>query len=471
MKKKYFLVLFFLLISLPMLFAHKFAKYNIVIDSDCGIDDFRAITYFLASADFNINAITTTDGVLEPQQGGNYLYELLKIYKHEGIKIAVGKNINASKKYSNHALNYWKKFFKNIENQQFESSETVLYNAISQNRNKTIIIALGPLTNISELIENNKDIIPKIDYILWYSDYEDLPKGYNYEQNKTAFAQIQKYNIPLKCVSANALKFSSTFTADCKTLNTKYSTTIINFFNTNDLTEFNLWDDLLPLYILYPLQFKEVLILNQITKITPTQNSYYENLILSILNTNKKDAGVVFNEIPIEGFFIQKDVKEILDTIINRYGYVEYKLVALTSEIHSHLGIYSIVGAKMGLRIMEYLHCGLDEINIESFAGDQAPLSCLNDGIQVGTGATIGYGAILINKNIEPHAEVVVNYNNRKISFKVNLVLIAEIEQNISEIIKQYGFNTDMYWIKLREQAIIYWKILDRYEIFVIKEL
>ena len=470
MKINFVSLLFFLFFCINSnLCAHKFAKYNIVIDTDCGLDDFRAITYFCASADFNINAITTTDGVLEPQQGANYLSELLKIYHHEGIKIGIGTKNNASKKYSTHALPLWQKFFSNNENKEFSKSDDLLYNAIKNNQNKTIIIALGPLTNISQLIDNHRDIIQYIDYILWYSNFNDIPQGYNYEQNKTAYENICNNRIMLKCLSAKDINFSKTFSADCETINTKYSTTLNKFFD-KKLSDFSLWDDLLPLYILYPSLFKESFEANKVVKITTKEDAIYEDLILSILNTNKKDAGIVFNEVPSEGYFIQKDVKEFCGTIIDNYGYVEYKLCALTSEIHSHLGIYSIIGAKMGLRIMEYLHCGLDEIKIESLAGTMPPLSCLNDGIQVGTGATIGYGAISVRKTEATYPQIIVNYNNRKINIKLKNNIYKEISEKIQEIVNIYGLNSDMYWVKLREQSILYWRDLDRYMIFEINE-
>lgn len=67
MKFKLFLILLLALLCFAQTsFAHKRAKYNIVIDTDSGIDDFRAITLFCASRDFNINCITTVDGVFGP---------------------------------------------------------------------------------------------------------------------------------------------------------------------------------------------------------------------------------------------------------------------------------------------------------------------------------------------------------------------------------------------------------------------
>ena len=196
----------------------------------------------------------------------------------------------------------------------------------------------------------------------------------------------------------------------------------------------------------------------------------YENLFLTILNSERRDAGVVFNEIPTSGFLVSKDVLPNVDTIISIYGYDEYKLVALSSEIHSHLGTYSIIGAKMGLRVMEYLHVGLDEIRIESLAGNKPPISCLNDGLQVATGATMGYGAFSVSVNEEIFPGAIIYHNNRKIKISLKEEIFSTIKNDLSLMVQQYGYNTDMYWAELRNYSIEIWKNYNRYDIFDIKE-
>lgn len=471
MKRILFFSYFLLIFSSS--FAHKYAKYNVVIDSDCGIDDFRAITYFLASKDFNVNAITTVDGVLTPIEGAEKIYQILSLYHHEGVLIGKGENRNASKKYSSHAKKYWKNFLQRKETKEYKSAEELLFNAINNNYNPTIIVAMGPLSNIYRLLIKQAEIGKKISYILWYSDFEyNVPKGYNYEEDIEAYNFIQKTAIPLKILSTNDYVVpASFFLEDCKELKTKYSQNISKFFsNSEKEKKYFLWDDFLPLFIIYPQLFQKRDISNTISLINIKKDTPYENLILTILNSEKRDAGVIFNEIPSSSFYMIKDISAIVDTLISLYGYDEYKLVSLSSEIHSHLGTYSILGAKMGLRIMEFLHVGLNEIKIESYAGSTPPISCLNDGLQIASGATMGYGAFSLNNNAPIFPEAVVYYNKRKIRIKLKEDIFRTIQSDISKLIKQYGLNTDMYWSELRTQSIGYWKNYSRFNIFDIIE-
>ena len=159
---------------------------------------------------------------------------------------------------------------------------------------------------------------------------------------------------------------------------------------------------------------------------------------------------------------LSADVAPIAEQVIQKYGYIEYKLVLLTSEMHSHLGIYSIIGAKMGLRILEYLHVGLDEVTIVSNAGSEPPLSCLNDGLQIGAGTTLGYGAITISADKDVSPSVVVNYNGRK---------KREIASDVMSLVQKHGLESDVYWSEIRRIAIEkYWKGKSRFEIFEVEE-
>jgi len=168
---------------------------------------------------------------------------------------------------------------------------------------------------------------------------------------------------------------------------------------------------------------------------------------------------------------LSADVSPIAEQIIQKYGYTEYKLVLLTSEMHSHLGIYSIIGAKMGLRILEYLHVGLDEVTIVSNAGSEPPLSCLNDGLQIGAGTTLGYGAITISADKDVSPSVVVNYNGRRLLFKVKDDLKREIASDVMGLVQKHGLESDVYWSEIRRLAIEkYWKEKSRFEIFEVEE-
>ena len=129
----------------------------------------------------------------------------------------------------------------------------------------------------------------------------------------------------------------------------------------------------------------------------------------------------------------------------------------------------AIVGVKMGIRAREYFKVGVDQMKVVSFAGSEPPLSCLNDGIQVSTGATIGHGLIEV-QNENPLPMVTFSHMGKSITVKLKDDLAAKLKEELKDLVIVNGLDSDIYWELVRQRAILYWKNLDRKEIFEIGE-
>ena len=62
---------------------------------------------------------------------------------------------------------------------------------------------------------------------------------------------------------------------------------------------------------------------------------------------------VVFNEFPSDRKMFNYDVRQMMDSALARHGEDEWKACVITDEFHGHLGVFSIVGAKMGIKACE----------------------------------------------------------------------------------------------------------------------
>jgi len=66
-------------------------------------------------------------------------------------------------------------------------------------------------------------------------------------------------------------------------------------------------------------------------------------------------------------------------------------------HLHGHRGPFLIAGIRMGLLALELLdNSGYFGIEAESETGTVTPLSCLTDGVQIGSGCTLGKGNIRV---------------------------------------------------------------------------
>jgi pyrimidine-specific ribonucleoside hydrolase len=157
--------------------------------------------------------------------------------------------------------------------------------------------------------------------------------------------------------------------------------------------------------------------------------------------------------------------------IIRKYGKEEWRVCVLTNEIHGHLGSYSIVGAKMGIKAREILHADIDRINVVTFAGTSPPFSCMNDGLQISTGATLGLGMIEVRKDTTVCPSAIFSYQGKKIRLTLKKSLQSEIDKDISAAILKYGGLTHGYWELIRIVSLKHWLEFDRNEIFDIEVL
>ena len=170
-------------------------------------------------------------------------------------------------------------------------------------------------------------------------------------------------------------------------------------------------------------------------------------------------------------------IEAMAERTIARWGKEEWRAVILTNEIHGHIGIYSTIGAKMGIYALEFISrcCNkMENLKILSFAGSRPPVSCFNDGLQISTGATLGHGAIEIAKS-SADARVEAIFRFRAIcgteakEMQLRVWLKEELKQqiagDIANAVKQYGHTPD-YWLQVRRLALDYWQQWNRAEIF-----
>ncbi len=187
---------------------------------------------------------------------------------------------------------------------------------------------------------------------------------------------------------------------------------------------------------------------------------------LARLHEARHTGRVIFERFPRTESLFQSDVRPFIEQIISRHGPEEWETVVLTSEFHTHLGIYSIVGAKMGLRAREYLDADLDGLTVLSFAGRRPPISCLNDGIQASTGATLGHGTISLAQGPSEMPRAHFTRGNTTICLELKPAYWQRVKDDITGVIERHGPNSDEYWSSVRRLGIRYWADWSRNDIF-----
>ena len=246
----------------------------------------------------------------------------------------------------------------------------------------------------------------------------------NYECDKDNADLVFQSNVRIDVISnlqKEELLFDSSMYAACKQSKTQLASILLNVFSQLVVFEklkqnhFRLCDDLAALCLTNPELFDINTMMDNV-KVRYNQDynvhGVKEALYDMINDTYVSERNVVFNRFPDQREMFNYDVRPIMDSAIARYGYDEWKANVMTDEFHGHLGVFSIVGAKMGIKAREFFGVGPDMLEVITYAGTEPPYSCLNDGIQVSTGATLGIGKIhLVNDSIT-RPSAVFTYKN-----------------------------------------------------------
>jgi pyrimidine-specific ribonucleoside hydrolase len=278
----------------------------------------------------------------------------------------------------------------------------------------------------------------------------------------------------------NDLLFDSEMLEICRQSKTQLASVLYHVHSQQVVLErlkqnhFRLSDDLVALYITNP----ELFDINVTTDMLNVRYSVRYNpqgvkeAITDMINgIYVSEHNVVFNRFPVDRAIYTYDVRQILDSAIARHGSEEWKANVMTDEFHGHLGVFSIVGAKMGIKARELFGVGPDMLKVVTYAGTKPPYSCLNDGIQVSTGATLGMGTISLAADSITRPSAVFTYKGRSIRISLKKEYFDKVDADINEGILKYGLLDDGYWKLIRSNALKYWVEWDRNKIFEIAEL
>ena len=150
----------------------------------------------------------------------------------------------------------------------------------------------------------------------------------------------------------------------------------------------------------------------------------------------------------------------------DKYGHEEWADVVLTNEFHQHVGIYTIIGAKMGVRAKEILNAPTRAVNVTVETGGKPPLSCLIDGLQVALGSTFAQDLIHAPEQKEPRIAAVFEYKGRKIRLALKPDVLKNISEVITKAIKDCGDLTPAYFQRIEDYSYRVWAEFDRNTIF-----
>ena len=463
----------------PSGYAHSGkARFHAIIDTDGAADDLRALCMLLGNREVEVLAVTTSEGALPPAESAAYVRALLDGFYHEGVPVGAGHPTGA-------AAPVWRAHSRQVNwgdtppsTGGFPSAQKLIAETLGNEEEKVFLIALGALTNVYDVLQENPALGDRIDRIVWYNSQTEPLTGANYEADSIAARAVLASGIPVTVVSANPacpLVVTPSLLDSMAVVSTVYARKIVDTHRTAPLAKLvdaghlQAWDDLVAVNLFTPELFDTREISGSVTSCSlpdETSAARAQAEILAILRGKPDMESRVFYGFPIQHELYAADVVPMVDETIARHGPSEWRAGVLTNELHGHLGIYATIGVKMGIRAREYFNIGVDDIVVTTYAGHNPPISCMNDGLQVGTGASVGHGLITVAESAPPRPEARFSFKGKTLRLVLKPEYARRIREDVRKGIELYGDLTEPYWLYVRELALQYWRDFDRHEIF-----
>jgi formylmethanofuran dehydrogenase subunit E len=433
-----------LLITFISLSAHPWKpRYYVIIDTDGGIDDQKAICMLLASPDVRILAITVSDGFHKSAEAFSIVRSMVDDLWHEGLPMASGA-------------------------EAISLIEECLYGETSP----VTFIALGSLKTAAEAMEGAPSFTKRVKQIIWSNEGLPGKEGLNYKSAPEAVKKVLEGPLPVSVTGEGGEAFyDDALLGEISGINTPYASKVHELINAmaSHSFAFTAYDEMAPLLLHYPSLFTASGGESKNRFYTPANIDELRRAAVIILKGETVKRMQVIKAMPADTSFYMTDLQRNVTEIRNKYGEDEWTSGVIANELHRHLGVFAIIGVKMGIRAREYFCTGVDEMSVTSHAGSIPPLSCMNDGIQVSTGATPGHGLLTVSTEMPSFPAADFTHKGRTIRITLKKELAEKLSSELKEINFVNGLDSDIYWELVRKNSIKYWLQFDRHSIFDIQ--
>ncbi len=454
------------------------ARFHIVIDTDAAADDLRTLCMLLGNREAEVLAVTTSEGALTPAEAALRVGALLDGFYHPGVPVGEGRAVGTpAPAWRAHSRTIgWGDT--SVVNGTCLPAAELIARTLENEEEKVVFVALGALTNLSDALRRNPSLGDRIERVVWYDGGPEPLAGDNFRTDTVAARHILQSGIRTAVVTthpSHPIVITPALLDSIANISTPYAEKIVSTHRSAPLAELiqkrhlRAWDDLAAVYLFRPELFVAQAVSPSVDICTLPDEASAEQArqtLLSVLRGKPDSESRVFYGFPLWAECYAADVAPLIGPAVERHGPSEWRAGVLTNELHGHLGIYATVGVKMGIRAREYFNIGVDDIRVTSYAGLIPPISCMNDGLQTATGATLGHGLIAVAENETPRPEALFTFKDKTIRLTLKPEYAERIRRDVKKGIDRYGDLTEDYWQYIRELALSYWVAFDRHEMF-----
>jgi pyrimidine-specific ribonucleoside hydrolase len=457
-------------------------RIPVLVDTDMGLDDVRALSLILSDPHLDVKAVVTSEGSASLQAGMRNLRRVMQVLGRPDILLGQGEASKA-------APPPWRARSDSLGGAPLPqaaaagavpASRDVILRTLESSPEPLTYICLGPLTNLAAVLTRHPELSQRLQALLYAGTPPDDPApSWNTARDLEAARRVFASGVQIFAfhLQPHPLRLDAGLLRQIREINTP-AARLIGLLYQHPQTKKLLgtehsqaWDDTIPLYLNDPSLGRLELRAGTppVKALVKWDGVRSRAAYLELLRGGGQALApretVVLRRYPTEPQEFRPDVRPFIKRIIARHGLEEFKAALLTNELHRHLGTFSILGAKMGIRAREILGADLDALTVESRAGLKPPLSCFNDGLQAATGASLGRGAIQVRQG-ESIPAAIFQFGSKRLTLRLKDDVFRRIRGEQKALVQRFGHMGPEYFREIRAASLKHWLELDRREIF-----
>ena len=235
----------------------------VIIDTDLGLDDARALSLFLSSNKADIKAIVVSDGASSPNAGYENILRIYQFLRKPIVPVGIGRTYGAPPWRTKCETLGWAIWPDNIDsNSEIPNSTEIIIKTLTDTSVPIVYVCMGPLTNIAEALKNENFPSDRIEKILYYgTSPNDSEPSWNTMRDLEAARFVFSSELPVWVMhpsSDQLIAFDSDFYKKICSINTDTARLVVlthkdkrvqDLFGTKHSM---VWDEILALYIHKP---------------------------------------------------------------------------------------------------------------------------------------------------------------------------------------------------------------------------
>lgn len=411
---------------------------QIIIDTDMGLDDVRALFAFFGSTDIKIRGIISVEGSAAIGKGLDNLIGMVEASHRETIPIFQGYA------FQDGQIPPWRETANQLGGYPFPPPKTggrsrhtmdALISLLTDHQSSIDYCALGPLTNLAHLDQAHPGILKNL-HAVWLPariSTSGEVRGWNftYDRSSSKIVFENASNIILIDTSEGARinpcrRFSSIS-------GSSYPAAWIAKFLSDQCAENEhlvVSDELAAASLIAP------------ETITISDERYYADISDTVRIIPDKQGNIRVAK--IEQLDSAVELLKNLWSISLEARSMQHEhqpddpipTQDLLKRFHGHLGPYVVLGYRMGRLALKLTGSeGHFNISVEVYSILKPPQSCLIDGIQLGSGCTLGKRNIDIHETAKPAYAIFTIKDGMRVTIKLR----DEVPSMVATLIDEKG--------------------------------